>query len=172
MGLDCYCKPCRNAKMRATITYAAARKNYLKHRYGITPAEYQAMYDAQDGKCAICKKTQWEFLRGRNRSKYDTLYIDHDHATARIRGLLCFNCNGALGQFRDRTDLMLRAVAYLRRGAWAELIDQPGVQVGFHAGNFEDPRRRTSDAPPDDRGPRRVGRVAEHALIGAAEERR
>jgi hypothetical protein len=77
------------------------------------------MLAEQGGMCAICREAPAE-------------HVDHDHVTRRVRGLLCFNCNGALGQFRDRTDLMLRAVAYLRRGEWAELIDQPGTQVGFH----------------------------------------
>lgn len=59
------------------------------------------MFAEQDGLCAICREAPAQ-------------HVDHDHDTKRVRGLLCFNCNGALGQFRDRTDLMLRAVAYLR----------------------------------------------------------
>lgn len=51
-----------------------------------------------------------------------------------MRGLLCFNCNGARGQFRDRTDLMLRAVGYLRRGARAALLVRPDARIGFHVG--------------------------------------
>jgi len=131
-----YCKPCHNTRTRASVDANGGARNYhLRRRYGITAEHFDQMLAEQGGLCAICRDAPAE-------------HVDHDHATARIRGLLCFNCNGALGQFRDRTDLMLRAVAYLRRGAWAELIDQPGVQVGFHAGNFEDPRpedeRRTA----------------------------
>ncbi len=40
-------------------------------------------------------------------------HVDHEHRTARVRGALCFNCNGGLGQFRDRTDLMARAAWYV-----------------------------------------------------------
>jgi recombination endonuclease VII len=57
------------------------------------------MFAEQSGGCAICREAKAE-------------HVDHDHATGRVRGLLCFNCNGALGQFRDRTDLMLPAVEY------------------------------------------------------------
>lgn len=58
------------------------------------------MLAAQGGLCAICREAP-------------ATHVDHDHATGKVRGLLCFNCNGALGQFRDRQDLMLRAVVYL-----------------------------------------------------------
>jgi hypothetical protein len=58
------------------------------------------MFAEQDGVCAICREAPAE-------------HVDHDHATNRVRGLLCFNCNGALGQFRDRADLMLKAATYL-----------------------------------------------------------
>jgi hypothetical protein len=59
------------------------------------------MFAEQDGLCAMCREAPAE-------------HVDHNHAAGRVRGLLCFNCNGALGQFRDRADLMLRAFAYVQ----------------------------------------------------------
>jgi hypothetical protein len=56
-----------------------------------------------------------------------------------------------------RTDLMLCAVAYLRRGAWGELIDNPGLDVGFFAYG-------SSDTPDDDDG----GDEADPARLGRA----
>jgi hypothetical protein len=43
------------------------------------------------------------------------LHVDHDHATGVIRGLLCFRCNNALGDFREEYELFQRAADYLDR---------------------------------------------------------
>lgn len=79
-----------------------AHKGKLK-AYGLTPEQFDAMVIAQDGLCLICRH------KDRNRR----LSVDHDHATGRVRGLLCRRCNTALGGFSDRRDLMLRAIQYL-----------------------------------------------------------
>jgi Recombination endonuclease VII len=84
------------------------------------------MLAAQSGLCAICREAPAE-------------HVDHDHATNRVRGLLCFNCNGALGQFRDRTDLMLRAVAYLGHGDAETAADLPTFHFGVFVGELAEP---------------------------------
>lgn len=73
--------------------------------YGITAEEYQAIYRAQGGKCAICQ-------RATGASK--KLSVDHDHKTGEVRGLLCTPCNrDVLGHLRDSITALLRAVRYL-----------------------------------------------------------
>ncbi len=84
------------------------------------------MLAEQGGLCAICREAPAE-------------HVDHDHATERVRGLLCFNCNGALGQFRDRRELMLRAAMYLDGGPSAVLGALP-FDLALSFGAFESPR--------------------------------
>jgi hypothetical protein len=83
---------------------ASDRRSYLKRKYGITPAQYDQMLAVQGGVCAIC---------GRKPRSDISLHVDHDHETGQRRGLLCFKCNNALGDFRDDIKQLERAVTYL-----------------------------------------------------------
>jgi Recombination endonuclease VII len=78
-----------------------ARKAQLR-RYGISPAEYDALLAKQGGACAICRKRS----KGR-------LCVDHCHVTGMVRGLLCNECNGALGYLKDDQASLVAALAYL-----------------------------------------------------------
>lgn len=74
-----------------------ARWRYtIKSAYGLTEEQYNAMLEAQGGGCALC-----DAKPARNR-RAATLNVDHDHATGRIRGLLCMACNVALGIYEKR----------------------------------------------------------------------
>lgn len=76
----------------------------LRLRFGITLDEYLVMEAAQDGKCAVC-----HLACKSSRS----LAVDHDHVTGQVRGLLCMNCNRAIGWLQDNPDLLMDAAAYL-----------------------------------------------------------
>lgn len=80
------------------------RRVDLKRNRGITVGEYDSMFSAQGGKCAICR---CDCVTGKR------LAVDHDHETGRIRGLLCANRNNGCGRFRDDPDLLYAAAAYL-----------------------------------------------------------
>jgi hypothetical protein len=84
----------------------------LKNGYKVTIAEYKEMMDKQGGVCAICGRPP-HF----GNKKRKTLCVDHDHATEKIRGLLCDDCNIGLGKFYDNPDLMSKGILYLQQNA-------------------------------------------------------
>ena len=67
---------------------------------------FDSLCENQDGKCAICGVSGEESI-------YKSLYVDHCHGTGNIRGLLCFNCNVAIGHFRDDINRLTSAISYL-----------------------------------------------------------
>ncbi|MFE6285234.1 endonuclease VII domain-containing protein [Streptomyces sp. NPDC057877] len=104
-GLSMSCKTCRAAKGRA---------DHLKRQYGLTEAERDQMVASQMGLCVICLKAP-------------AVHVDHCHKTGRVRGVLCFNCNSAIGKLGDDPDAVRRAAAYLEGIAWKPTLVAPGV---------------------------------------------
>lgn len=80
------------------------RDRARKLKYGIMPDDFDLLLLDQEYRCKICD----------TRLAGGTTHVDHDHKTGRIRGLLCFNCNVAIGHLRDDPSLLDRAAAYLR----------------------------------------------------------
>lgn len=83
------------------------RRDYNLRRYDITSQEYDRLLSAQGGACACCGATQ-------NRDG-KRLFVDHDHETGAIRGLLCRKCNAGIGALGDDIAGVERALAYLKR---------------------------------------------------------
>lgn len=96
------------------------RNNRLKRDYGISSEDYARMLVAQSGKCAICGTTQSAVRKTSGR--VHELCVDHCHTTGKVRGLLCVNCNVAIGKLKDDPGLMLKAAEYVQ--------NPPGVPVG------------------------------------------
>lgn len=87
------------------------RDQNLQKRYGIGVEEYQAMYEKQEGKCAICDKHSTSvFTKG---AAGFELCVDHCHNTGKVRGLLCENCNTGIGKLNDDPALLRKAINYL-----------------------------------------------------------
>lgn len=83
------------------------RRNLLK-RYGLTPEGYEALFEAQDGRCAICRRPDAPTKRG-------MLHVDHCHDTGRVRGLLCSTCNTGIGHLGDDIERVTLALEYLKK---------------------------------------------------------
>lgn len=77
------------------------RKNaMLKYQYGITLIEYNEIFKAQEGKCAICQRHQNKLTR--------SLSVDHNHKTNKVRGLLCVTCNTDVSVVENRLEEMMK----------------------------------------------------------------
>jgi hypothetical protein len=73
-------------------------------RRGIKPEQLIDRYERQERCCAIC----------RDEVSLMNSAIDHNHETGEFRGVLCLQCNRALGMFRDSAKILLSAVEYLK----------------------------------------------------------
>ena len=72
--------------------------------------DYNDTLELQEGVCALCLKPE---TSKRDDGSEQLLAVDHDHATGRIRGLLCQRCNTGLGLFRDDPEALERAAEYV-----------------------------------------------------------
>lgn len=83
---------------------AANHEKRVTETYGLLKGEYALLYAFQGGKCALCRRAT-----GASRK----LSVDHDHATGKVRGLLCRPCNTLLGHARDKISFFRRCIRYL-----------------------------------------------------------
>jgi hypothetical protein len=88
-----------------------ARKTHLKLRFGISPRDYDEIFDRQGGLCAICKEKSLKRLS-----------VDHNHLTGEVRGLLCASCNFGLGFFKDNPESLKNAISYLKEPKMSDSI--------------------------------------------------
>lgn len=79
----------------------------LKRYYGMSAERYEQMFEAQGGACAVCSRP------GGGTSRSDRLYVDHNHETGAVRGLLCLFCNMALGQLGEDADRIRQLADYI-----------------------------------------------------------
>jgi hypothetical protein len=165
-GLQHLCRPCHSASVvqsnqrnrlayreRTNRWYAenrerqrvASKDGARRRKYGLTLAEHEEMEAAQGGVCAICQ--QPETFKSKSGTVH-RLAVDHDHKTGRIRGLLCRNCNAALGHLREDLGLFRRAVSYLESYAETSenaryILPTPptGRPTGLRSGRYTMPER-------------------------------
>ena len=90
----------RHCKKCALVNHETRRFK----KYGVTKEWYEEATSTQENRCGIC-----------NREFVNTPHIDHNHATGEVRGLLCYSCNGAIGQFQEDITVLKNAIAYLEK---------------------------------------------------------
>lgn len=118
-----WCKICKSAfareyyrlhrveiRLKTKKTYPITqRRAKLRREYGITLEQYNEMFEAQGGRCAICKSD--------NPGSKNGWALDHCHTTKRVRAILCNLCNLMLGHSKDSVETHKAAIAYLNQYA-------------------------------------------------------
>lgn len=110
------CKSCTSERVKGYwknnpdkyTLYKKVKRSRQHRRHGLTDEQYAGMVDKYDGMCYACKEEE-------------AVCIDHDHACCPdtygcskcVRGLLCQNCNWALGNLKDRVDRAEKLIKYM-----------------------------------------------------------
>jgi hypothetical protein len=89
------------------------RRGWLK-RYGMTVADYDALFASQGNRCAVCRRKRLEGERA--------FAVDHCHTGGAVRGILCKDCNFALGHAKDNPKTLRALARYLDRAQQGALF--------------------------------------------------
>lgn len=79
------------------------RRHHLEYAYGITLDDYDVLFESQGKRCAICRRKKFQPV------------VDHNHKTGKVRGILCYCCNSALGFLSESPSIFKAALGYLKR---------------------------------------------------------
>ena len=114
-GKRTQCKACDLEKNRKYLAQPGMkehkakikRNNNRKNSYNFPPELFDERFEKQGQVCAICKSPD---AGGRG-----AFHADHDHRLMQPRGILCHNCNVALGNFQDNPEILQSAIEYLKQ---------------------------------------------------------
>lgn len=110
-----HCRQCRNDRMKnwkSRNPINVINQNRYT-RFKLRPYEFENLISEQDNKCAIC--FQHETYINKRLNAPNTLSVDHNHITGKVRELLCQKCNAVLGMSRESIEILLSAIDYIRR---------------------------------------------------------
>jgi Recombination endonuclease VII len=116
-GHQTYCKDCTRTKANSGYNTEERWEQYIRIKYCLSAKEYYAILERQNGHCATCPKTEEECSKKR-------FHVDHDHSCCPgerscgkcVRGLLCQQCNMAIGLVYENPDTLLAMIDYLGYG--------------------------------------------------------
>jgi len=97
------CTEAHYRRLADPVAHAHDLAQKRRYAYGVSEEEYKELLRRYNYACGICHR------------KDVRLGIDHDHATGQIRGILCLECNWALGLFRDSAATIRAAIGYLSK---------------------------------------------------------
>ena len=83
----------------------ACREHDFKHKYNLSYEDWVRMWTGQNGECTIC---------GEPFANQSDAFVDRNHKTGKVRGLLCRTCNLGIGYFKDNPKLTTKATEYLK----------------------------------------------------------
>lgn len=103
------CVECLRKDSKKNYSTEKSRNKHFKRVYKIDIFKYNELFKNQGGKCLICEK---HFESDKLYSK-ERLVVDHCHITGKVRGLLCCNCNTAIGMMNENINSLKNAIIYL-----------------------------------------------------------
>jgi len=111
------CKACLSESRKERYKKSKHKEidRYFVRKYGITLEERDALVLEQGGKCKICSVIlAFETTQKNQKQNNQKGCVDHCHETEEIRGILCNQCNKGLGSFKDNTEILQKAIDYLK----------------------------------------------------------
>lgn len=106
INFGCRCDSCRLAVVRDRKESGASRRGALKANYGITPEQWDDLWQSQGEVCASCGDAPLPDSKRR-------FHVDHNHTTGEVRGILCHGCNVALGLLKEDPERIRSLAAYI-----------------------------------------------------------
>jgi hypothetical protein len=102
------CSTCKQIKSIDEFFNSKHTKDVvLRRNFNISLDQYNELFENQEGKCEICGVHQTCLKK--------CLSVDHDHATGKIRGLLCRSCNLGIGNLKDNIEILYKSIFYLQK---------------------------------------------------------
>jgi hypothetical protein len=101
-------------------------KERLMRTYHLSPDAYALLLSQANGKCMLCGFLFVPKIPGERDPWGRRPHVDHCHKRNKVRGILCARCNAGLGMFRDRPEVLQKAVQYLEKFNESQLNEHKG----------------------------------------------
>lgn len=112
------CHPDREHDAKGYCRECSSKHQAVKAKYGLTLDQYLQLWNDQNRKCKICKRTLLSgvedgFKQLTTLERHYVACVDHDHETGKIRGVLCPDCNTGIARLQENVEVLKEAINYL-----------------------------------------------------------